>query len=193
MPKVLGVNREITSEMIKDGVIKSVDMTTSVAASLLPAGVVLPFGGTNLPIGFLWCNGQSYSRTDYASLYAAIGSGHGALDINSFNVPDLRGRFIRGVDGGGTAARDPDRNVRSAPKTGQLANGNTGDTVGSVQADDFRVHTHTYINNQDPRGQSNSGTGGDPAKKTFVTQSTGAMGGNETRPLNLNLNYIIKT
>lgn len=67
--------------------------------SALPSGVILPYGGVSAPIGFLLCNGQSYLRSAYPGLFAAIGTTYGSVDSNSFNVPDLRGFFVRGLGG----------------------------------------------------------------------------------------------
>lgn len=93
-----------------------------------PPGVVFPYAGSTAPEGWLLCNGQAISRTVYADLFAAIGVAHGYGDNSTtFNIPDYRGRFLRGRDGG--IARDPDRAARTASNTG----GNTGDNVGSVQ------------------------------------------------------------
>lgn len=57
------------------------------------AGVIYPYGGTELPDGFLWCDGSAVSRTEYAQLFAAIGTTYGEGDgSTTFNVPDLAGR-----------------------------------------------------------------------------------------------------
>lgn len=97
-------------------------------APVMPAGVILPFGGATAPTGWLVCDGSQVSRTQYADLFAAIGTAHGAGDGSStFHLPDFRGRFLRGADGG--AGRDPDKATRTAANSG----GATGDAVGSVQ------------------------------------------------------------
>lgn len=97
-------------------------------SDLMPAGVILPYGGATAPAGWLLCNGAQISRTTYAKLFAAIGTAHGSGNGSStFHLPDLRGRFLRGTDGG--AARDPNRTTRTAANSG----GATGDAVGSVQ------------------------------------------------------------
>jgi microcystin-dependent protein len=97
-------------------------------APVMPAGVILPFGGATAPTGWLVCDGSQVSRSQYADLFAAIGTAHGAGDGSStFHLPDFRGRFLRGADGG--AARDPDRASRTAANSG----GAVGDAVGSVQ------------------------------------------------------------
>ena len=67
--------------------------------SAIPAGMVAPFAQTSAPSGWLVCNGNAVSRTSYADLFSAIGTTYGAGDGSStFNVPELRGEFIRGLD-----------------------------------------------------------------------------------------------
>ena len=64
----------------------------------VPTGVVLPFGGSTVPEGFLLCNGAAISRTTYAKLFAAIGTLYGAGDgATTFNLPDMRDRFAEGA------------------------------------------------------------------------------------------------
>lgn len=78
--------------------------------ALLPAGVILPYGGTAAPSGrWALCNGASLSTTAYATLFAVIGYRFGGGG-GSFSLPDCRGKFITGVntatsvgDTGGTA------------------------------------------------------------------------------------------
>lgn len=96
----------------------------------VPVGATLEYAGTVLPTGFLFCDGAAVSRTTYANLFTALGISHGQGDgVNTFNLPDYRGVFLRGVDGG--AGRDPDASSRTALQAG----GNTGDAVGSYQED----------------------------------------------------------
>jgi microcystin-dependent protein len=64
---------------------------------LIPAGMVRAFAGPNGPPGWLVCDGSAISRTDYAALFAAIGTYWGpGDDINTFNVPNLQGRSVIG-------------------------------------------------------------------------------------------------
>jgi microcystin-dependent protein len=63
-----------------------------------PAGIVIPFAGSTAPQGYLLCDGSAVSRTDYADLFAAIGTVYGAGDgSTTFNLPDLSGRVVIGV------------------------------------------------------------------------------------------------
>lgn len=66
-----------------------------VANSLV--GAVQAFAANTPPIGWLKCNGQAVNRAKYSRLFARIGTTFGAGNgTNTFNLPDLRGEFIRG-------------------------------------------------------------------------------------------------
>ena len=146
-------------------------------------GEILAFAGSVAPTGFIACNGAAVSRSQYNELFKVIGITHGQGDgSTTFNLPDYRGRFLRGVANGST--NDPDRASRTAMATG----GNTGDNVGSVQADELKSHTH------------NIGAGVDDGAASFVDRATNlqvniptaATGGSETRPINAYVNYYIR-
>lgn len=98
----------------------------------VPKGTIIAFAGdknniiNGVPSGWLLCDGTSVAISSYPGLYAMIGNSWGGA-APSFNLPDLRGRFLRGVDDG--AGNDRDAGVRIAINTG----GNTGDLVGSLQ------------------------------------------------------------
>jgi microcystin-dependent protein len=154
-------------------------------SSGMPTGAVIAVASSTVPSGFLECNGAAVSRTTYAALFAAIGVVHGYGDnATTFNLPDYRGRFLRGWDH--AIARDPDRASRTAMATG----GATGDAVGSVQVDAFKSHTHTY-----PGFNATVGTDGiygiNPTMAYSVVPSS-ATGGTETRPINAGVMYCIK-
>ena len=75
-----------------------------------PPGVILPYGGTTAPTGWLLCDGSQYRISEYTALFQAIGYNFGArtlpdLATGFFKVPDLRGRLPLGADNmGGTSA-----------------------------------------------------------------------------------------
>lgn len=76
------------------------DATTQTTAANLPAGVILYFANTTVPTGWLFCDGSAISRTTYANLYSVIGSTYGVgNNSTTFNIPDLRGQFLRGWSG----------------------------------------------------------------------------------------------
>ena len=64
------------------------------------AGMIQMFAGSTAPTGWLLCNGSAVSRTDYAALFAVIGTTYGVGDgSTTFNLPDMRGEFPLGVSG----------------------------------------------------------------------------------------------
>jgi microcystin-dependent protein len=55
-------------------------------------GEIRLFGFPRVPDGWLACNGQSLPISQYNTLYAIIGTIYGGDGVQTFNVPDLRGR-----------------------------------------------------------------------------------------------------
>lgn len=124
------------------------------------------------PTGWLVANGAAISRSAYSALYAAIGTIYGAGDGSStFNLPDLRGVFIRALDGG--------RGI------------DVGRTLGSDQLSQNLAHTH-----EEGAGPYTShgfiAGGGDAFSTTQPRSQTGSSGGSEARPRNIALLPIIK-
>jgi microcystin-dependent protein len=155
--------------------------------SSLPAGIYEPFGGIVAPNGYMICDGSAVDRVLYAALFANIGENYGAGDgSTTFNLPDMRGYFPRGWNNG--AGNDPDAASRYALYSG----GNSGDAVGSYQFHQFYSHVHTLP----PFYNGGGGTSGSTifgATGVFLGEpATQANGGNETRPINVYANYIIK-
>lgn len=71
------------------------------ADQINPAGAVGYFAQSSAPTGWLKANGAAVSRTTYSRLFAAIGTLFGVGDgSTTFNLPDLRGEFVRGWDDG---------------------------------------------------------------------------------------------
>lgn len=63
-----------------------------------PTGTIIAYSVNNVPDGYLKCEGQAVSRTDYKTLFDIIGTTYGSGDgSTTFNVPDLRGEFLRGT------------------------------------------------------------------------------------------------
>lgn len=187
----------VTTTKIADSNITLAKFAAEVTKCLVPTGAVLSFAGTVAPTGFLMCDGSAVSRTTYSSLYSILGNHHGSGDgSTTFNLPDYRGRFLRGVDGG--AGNDPDTSSRTAMNSG----GNTGDAVGSVQNDAFQGHHHT-INLFSGGTTATEITYAQPGSSIQGTVATadpisdGANGtpltASETRPRNAYVYFIIKT
>lgn len=65
--------------------------------AFVPIGSIFPFAGTQVPLGYLLCDGALVSRVEYPNLYQVIGTTYGASAGGEyFRLPDLRGRFALG-------------------------------------------------------------------------------------------------
>jgi hypothetical protein len=186
--------------------------------SEVPIGALSMFGGevSGLRIeelrqeGWLPCDGQAYpiDDPDLQNLYQRIKKNYGGTET-SFNVPDLRGRFIRGTDRG--KGNDPDAGSRQPLQPG----GNAGDAVGSVQpyatqrpSVNFSTDSqgeHQHIAKHLPTNYHNtplSAWGGLGMSWTSDTENTStdgnhthkvAAGGDaESRPVNIYFHWLIK-
>ena len=154
-------------------------------------GSIVAYTANTVPSGYLECNGAAVSRTDFSALFAIIsddfGPGNGS---STFNLPDLRGEFIRGWDHG--AGNDPDVLTRT-----DRGDGVTDDRIGTKQASALESHTHAFpsIQFQVETGSGLSDNGGDQRgninMNTLTLGSTGD-GTGETRPRNIYMMYLIK-
>lgn len=128
------------------------------------AGVVCPFGMANAPTGWLKANGAAVSRTAYAALFARIGTRFGAGDgVSTFNLPELRGEFVRGWDDG--RGFDAGRALASIQTQMLELHGHTAWTgsagahghSGTVSINSAGEHSHTA-----PRAHNNDVGNGSP-------------------------------
>ena len=184
------INAVVTGSFIKTKyeAVSNTNAYTDAEKALLQelnvVGAVIPFALT-VPTGWLVCDGQAVSRTTYATLFAYLSTTYGIGDgSTTFNLPDLRGTFVRGFNDGFT--NDPDAAART-----DRGDGTTGDVVGSKQADELKSHSHTV-------GAYNNACSCFPGERTLSQQtlagaSTDATGGNETRPINIQFIFGIKT
>lgn len=151
------------------------------AGWLAPPSAVSLFLRSSAPPGWLKANGAAVSRTTYGRLFGVIGTGYGhGNGSTTFNLPDLRGEFLRvwddgrGVDGGrGFASWQGDLVRAHNHAVGHYAGHNP---FGSHH---FETDPHGYVN------RVNDGVRRGSA-------STSWYGGNETRPRNVALLACIK-
>lgn len=164
------------------------------SSDIYPTGAVISKASASVPSDYLYCNGQAVSRTTYAKLFNVIGTTYGSGDgSTTFNLPDYRGYFLRGQDDG--ANRDPDASTRT-----DRGDGTSGDAVGSIQQDEIEGHAHdsgTNGNYTSMYGLYAGATSGVRGKHQGVSTwnagvATSTVGGNETRPVNINVRYYIK-
>ena len=148
-----------------------IDSTMKTISDKIPSGVIQMYRASVAPFGWLECDGSAVSRTTYSSLFAIIGTTFGEGDESTtFNLPDLRGEFVRGWDN--------ERGVDSER------------VLGSSQEDELKSHTHfvgagTTMGSLHPYVSNAINT-------LSSTITVGATGGTETRPRNIALMYIIK-
>ena len=176
----------------------------------MPVGTIIAWGGlsSSVPAGWMLCDGRPLSKTVYAELFTAIGTSWGSAG-DKFNLPDLRGRFLRGDDAG--TGRDPDAKKRMPSKPGGSTTG-----AGSVQEDSVQNHTHdqeahshdyweisTMVEIADTgSGLMVSGTASTEHSTASAKPSIWGMtrfntksrlnAGEESRPKNAAVNFIIK-
>lgn len=113
------------------------DTLESRVASGLLVGELKFYAGLATPGGWLPCDGRAVSRTDYAALFAVIGTSFGSGDgVSTFNLPDCRGRALAGPDamfGGSAAGR----------LSGTLHGSVLGVAAVTLTADQIPSHTHS--------------------------------------------------
>ena len=147
-------------------------LTASIAASgnaFVGMVAYCPLG--TVPTGWLECDGSTVASAGiYNNLYLFLGNTFGGVPGSSFQLPDLRGEFIRSWDHG--------RGV------------DTGRGIHTWQADDFRSHYHT-VSGISPTNNT-YGTGVGTAYDGAGSVATGNTGGAETRPRNIALMTVIK-
>lgn len=169
--------------------VSSTVTANSVTFATLPAGVVMAWTTDTAPSGWLLCDGSAVSRTTYSGLFAVISTTYGVGDgSTTFNVPDLRGRFILGQDdmGGSSANRVTDTDADT------LGNAD-GTETKTLTSTELPAHTHTIGAGQNYNSSGNvSGTGPNSTDYTFATSSTGSGAAYSQMNPYMTLNYIIK-
>jgi hypothetical protein len=153
------------------------------------AGTVINYAGNTAPAGYLLCDGSLVSRTVYSELFTAIGTIYGNGDnTTTFALPDLRGRFIRGLDSG--------------------ANVDSGRVLGSKQDDSLQQHGHNMYRGDGGGGEGpqtrgdddnglykmNGGFGNTYIREIFPGDVGGSIArvSGETRPKNVAMIMYIK-
>ena len=173
-------------------------------AAGIPVGTILTFGASTPPSGFLECNGSAISRSTYASLFSILSTTHGAGDGSStFNLPDLRGQFVRGWDNSagvdasrvfGSTQTDQNKNHTHTTDSVTLTGGIRKISEGFLSGGSATgVFTKTSDGNNSITGSSStSPVGGVDFDGTHSHTISSSGGGTEARPKNVALMYIIK-
>ena len=148
---------------------------------LVPPGVMVPFGGTIAPAGWLFCDGQEVKISDYTELFQAIGynfkdptllSDEG---VNSFALPDMRGRFPLGLDNlGGPSAN------RVTDIAADAIGGNSGSESTNIGLGNLPEHEHDLEGESGTQYYGIRVGSGEPADDNAVTlQIEPGLGGTQ--------------
>ena len=159
-------------------------------------GLIGMFPTTTAPAGWLKANGAAVSRTAYAALFSRIGTVSGAGNgTTTFNLPDLRAEFLRGLDDG--RGVDTGRALGSAQafavQTPVMANGGTFKAffVSTSRTGNFAssVDAINSISESGPLGNFSDPIGA--VETSSISRATIALA-SETRPRNVALLACIK-
>ena len=164
-------------------------------ATVVPAGAVIAFAFGHTPEGYLRANGAAVSRAAYPRLFAVIGGHYGAGDGHStFNLPDMRGLFVRGLDEG--RGVDAGRGLGSFQDSQNLWHGHTASsdmqgehTHGILKAASGNNTSGGYVS---PANVGNTLANTQPAGTHHHNITVDGSGGHESRPVNIAFPYCIK-
>jgi len=165
-------------------------------STLVLPGTTVLWCAPVVPDGYLELAGQAISRTTYSALFSLFGATYGAGDgSTTFNLPDLRGEFVRGWDRG--RGVDVGRDLGSAQEATSVFMGDPSVSYGAIAnlyntLDDnpqtFRTALNgeaTTLDDTNMSVLSSPAAGQDP-----ISAINGSM---SVRPRNIALIYIIKT
>lgn len=138
----LELKREFKEELVK------------LKEELCPVGTIQSFAFNKVPKGWMVCDGRSLNISEHTELFHAIGRTFGSDEINTFKIPDLRGRFIRGWDP--TATTDPQRRH-----------------LGTYQEDAIQSHDHSFYSKR--VSLSSSGNHSHTAKASRISIDQGML------------------
>jgi microcystin-dependent protein len=110
-------------------------------------GMIMPFGGTTAPAGWMLCDGSEISISTYGALYTAIGTNFGVSGSPTtlFKLPDFRGRFLLGHLGSATTG------IR-------VLNDGAAETVGNYGGAESSYITKNQLPQHEHSLQGDSGT-----------------------------------
>lgn len=167
-----------------------------------PIGTILAFAGSAsaVPEGWMVCDGRAMQVALFPKLYASIGLLWGGEKDTFFNLPNLQGAFLRGVDPTGRV--DKDRHARKVASPGSLQLPATAMPRKPFKVEPGGEHSHSFPGVRIVSGNWQSGGSSKPAgndvARTLNTSRTGEHthrltgGDEETRPYNYGVHFIIR-
>ncbi len=163
--------------------------------NVTPSGTMTMYAGASAPAGWLLCDGTSYLRTTYPTLFTAISTTFGAVDGTHFSVPDMRGRAPIGVGTGtGGGASGTGIVTGGSALTARALSAWVGEETHVLSVGELAAHTHGIA------GQTGSATGNSPTTinggnggaASDTTQSNGSGTAHNTMQPVLSVNFAIK-
>jgi len=150
----------------------------------LNTGLIIPWGSTSVPSGFLECNGQSVSTTTYAALFAVIAYTYGGSG-GSFNVPDLTDKTV--LSRSNNKALASTMGANTVVKTGTV-----GGSSGSTALSTCQIPSHTHNPSMVTVGGLSMCVcgGGGQGPTGFANATTGSTGGSAGHSHNLSANFV---
>lgn len=148
----------------------------------LPVGTIIPYAGTTIPSNYMKCEGQELSRIEYDILFSAIGTTYGEGDgSTTFNLPNLKGRVITGIDSNDTA-------FDTLGETG-------GEKTHTLTVEEMPSHSHSYYSSTStsdwPSRIPTGSNAGVDTRDDAIQPTGGGEAHNNLQPY-IVLNYIIK-
>ena len=170
-----------------------------------PVGAIVPFAGVSgkVPAGWFICDGREVSRfkdggTEFTDLFNVIGVSWGVGDgCTTYNLPDLRGVFLRGANRVTIGAGDRtdiyrDEDFSDRVWANEMQRNDEG--IGSMELDEFKSHSHKIRENEYYASNSGGAHGIRLNGSLIYAEGNPILysGGAETRPKNAVVHYIIK-
>lgn len=168
----------------------TVEGSLGALSTIVPVGVILPYGGASAPTGWFLCQGQAMSRTEYADLFAVIGTAFGTGDgSTTFNLPDLTGKTVMGAETGHTLGTS---------ENGALPN-ITGEVDYGAAFANYFDYEGSFDGQNDARDfYKTTGDAGGVSRSSIInfnaSRSSNLYKDGQTKvdPANARVNYIIK-
>jgi microcystin-dependent protein len=178
-------------------------------SQVIDTSIILLYSGSIAPSGYLLCNGQAISRTNYSDLFTLIGTTYGPGDGSStFNIPNLNGYFpIMGPSLGSTGGANAITLSELPSHTHGASNLSIGNHTHSLTFGNSA--NYVYDVNDTNNAATGSGLYKNYSNSTNLPSSTNSTTANLTGSVNTNntgqansisilntyivLNYIIKT
>lgn len=197
-PALLDSSAKLTDTVMPDRL--SAASLDTLLATLVPSGMIMPTARAAATQGWLMCDGAAISRTSYSALFAAIGTTYGVGDgSTTFNLPNLKGRTIVGVDAAqtefdvfgetGGSKVSSHSHVLSDNGHAQIAPASPGGTDAVTAR---RISVASYTANYRYTGGATSNTANSSSVGTPLGGTTDSADSSTLQPY-IALNYLIKT